>query len=196
MHCNPHAQCFWSSTTPAGRRYHHPSLSWRCSSSSQWLSQLGRYSGDISDCSRHAQSPISVRTLRTRRKRTVDHCPTSLLRALHDAQTVTSLHRSHTSFACSNLVASARRNWRNSRPTVGSVVPAALTRQHQLLPKVCLERHAASWAPCTVLVYACCTHCTDSHSRWSLGSSVANTQHPWRDVYIPVYSDASDDVLA
>ena len=47
-------------------------------------------------------------------------------------------HRSHTSFAYSNLVASARRNWRNSRPTVGS---AARHRQHQHLPKVCLERY-------------------------------------------------------
>ena len=58
-----------------------------------------------------------------------------LLRALHDAQTVTSLHRPHTSFAYSNLVASARRNWRNSRPTVGSAVPAARTSSTNFCPR-------------------------------------------------------------
>ena len=95
------------------------------SSPSQCFAQLARCSGDISDCLWYARSPTSV-----------DHCPTSLVRAFHYAQTVTSLHRSHTSFAYSNLVASARIIGRNSRQTVDSA------------------------SRCTVLTHACKSHQT------------------------------------
>ena len=81
------------------------------------------------------------------------------------SKTVTSLHRSHTSFAYSNLVASARKKWRSSRLTVDSAVPTTRTSQHQISPKDCLGRHETPWAHCTVLVCVCCTHYTDSHNR-------------------------------